>query len=275
MMFCQRCGSPMNEGQAFCGKCGAAAPSQLSTAESVTSITPEITVPEGDAFSALIPEEAPQAKKRVWPKIVIPIVALVLVATLAVGAYFMFFALSEEDVIGKWKMEVDLGELMDVDFGELAEGLSVNKDGENIFEGLYGETVIIYYEFKKDHTLVLSLDEESYLSAAKKAFKSRYGDGLNQNNITITEEQYIEFLENYIESYNSFIAQKMADDGPTWSFKDGKVYLGDDTSVWYELDGNTMTAVADREQVEQNANTFEQAEVLLGFVDLFKLTRVD
>ncbi len=259
-MFCQQCGSPMKEGQAFCGKCGAAAPDLSSVAETVTPITPEITVPEGDAFSAPIPEEAPQAKKRVWPKIVIPIVSLVLVATLAVGAYFTFFTISEEDVIGKWAFEAD-GATMTA-----FNRLTINETDDNLWNGLENEKLTMYLEFYDDNTMSISFDSEQMIHLAKKMVVIQYGMSFEEflRKYNATEEQFTQSMENSIET----MKEKLTTD---WSLEDGKVYVSDKSDRWIEVDGDTMQFHYDEDR--EWAENASQEE--MDAVEILVFTRVD
>jgi len=256
MMFCQRCGSPMKEGQAFCGKCGAAAPSQLSTTESVTPITSETAIPESGDFSALIPEATPQVKKRIWPKIVIPIVALVLVAALAVGAYFTFFAVSEKDVFGKWKLYLTVEEFVTL------MSIEVPSDMQSEISAMGDLVMPLYIWFRNgddfstgtgDDIFSISLDKgdegtKFLIEYEVRRLGKSYEEVLLENNMT--DAQYREKVRGEIAYYNYdynlptvFDHRKVE---AIWSFEGEKVYIGRDKSAWAEISGDIMTLQSNR-----------------------------
>jgi len=110
-MFCQKCGSQLNDGSKFCTTCGAPvenqpviepfAPVGQEPVYQDYSVTPEAPAyapygdPTADAF-VYAPDAsntpAPAKKKSKAKKIIIPIVAVVVAAAVALGVYFGFFA---------------------------------------------------------------------------------------------------------------------------------------------------------------------------------------
>ena len=276
-MFCQRCGSPMKEGQAFCGKCGTAVqpvtPAVQPTQPMEESVQPETSPtvqPTQPAVDQLMPvesfdgqfaiEEATPAKKKIWPKIVFPIIALVVVASVVMAVIMNFFVVTEDDVIGKWKGEFDYQELM--------EASNTNMYG---FE-FSGQKLLITLEFHEDHTATLTFDKDSFLDTMNQvmdySFATRYDEIQNilkPYNITFDQarQAMIDFYTTYIDT--------MAEKSFKWRFEDGKVYVNDKSDRWIEVDGDTMQFHYDEDgEWAENASQEEMdaAEILV-------FTRVD
>ncbi|MBR6549046.1 MAG: hypothetical protein IKT68_05820, partial [Clostridia bacterium] len=104
-MFCEKCGAQMSEEQTVCATCGWTVPSdQPVQPQEVGQATPDA---EGQPIPQYMPvEEVAPAKKKTWLKIVIPIVAIVVAAMVALAIFQPFG--SDKDVIGKWQGDVDL-----------------------------------------------------------------------------------------------------------------------------------------------------------------------
>ena len=102
-MFCQNCGSPVNENTKFCANCGAAittappptqeAPPQSAeqpqVLESPQPVPASVQKPEKVKKEKVKNEKAPKAKKS-KARVIVPIVAVTTVAALGVGGFFFF-----------------------------------------------------------------------------------------------------------------------------------------------------------------------------------------
>ena len=94
-MFCTKCGTQISDSSKFCSGCGA--PVAPAVQEPVAPVVQEpvapVYSPAPEAFSyapAADNAPAPAKKKGKKAKIIVPIIAVIVAAAIAVGAFFMF-----------------------------------------------------------------------------------------------------------------------------------------------------------------------------------------
>ncbi len=237
-MFCEKCGAQMSDQQVTCEACGWSVQDQAPA------------VQEAQPIPQYIPVEAAPAKKKVWPKIVFPIIAVVVAAIVALAILQPFG--SDKDVVGKWQGNLDYTQMYTELFSTQYEGIT--------FTDLKTTMTL---EFKDDHTMIAQMDEDS----AEKMMDSicdqlaTYLEGKTGYSLEeilamegMTEEEWRqqskEDLKNSIKTQNEkFASQKFS-----WSTEGEKIYLGGDKSSHMKIDGDTMELVTDDDYAKDVAS---------------------
>lgn len=232
-MFCEKCGAQMSDQQVTCEACGWSAQEQAPA------------VQEAQPIPQSIPVEETPAKKKVWPKIVFPIIAVVVAAIVALAILQPFG--SDKDVVGKWQGDVDLTQAYNEAFSQQLGGVT--------FTDL---KMTLILEFKDDHTISMQYDGDSAEKLANTmidqmipAIEQNSGVSIEQllaaENLTEEEwrRQMIDQMKVSLEEGNKKMLSSTQN--ATWSVENGKVYLGNDKSSYMEITDDTMKMVYDKE----------------------------